>query len=32
MPVLTKKVNTIVASEPEATAKLLRSWLNEGER
>jgi flagellar M-ring protein FliF len=32
MPVLTKKVNTIVANEPEATAKLLRSWLNEGER
>jgi flagellar M-ring protein FliF len=32
MPVLTKKVNTIVQSEPEATAKLLRSWLNEGER
>ncbi len=32
MPVLTKKVNSLVQSEPEATAKLLRSWLNEGER
>jgi flagellar M-ring protein FliF len=32
MPVLTKKANAIVQSEPEAAARLLRSWLGEDER
>ena len=32
MPVLTKKANAIVQNEPEAAARLLRSWLAEGER
>jgi flagellar M-ring protein FliF len=32
MPVLAKKANAIVQSEPEAAAKLLRSWLGDEER
>jgi flagellar M-ring protein FliF len=32
MPVLTKKANAIVQNEPEAAARLLRSWIAEGER
>jgi flagellar M-ring protein FliF len=32
MPVLAKKANAIVQNEPEAAARLLRSWLAEGER
>jgi flagellar biosynthesis/type III secretory pathway M-ring protein FliF/YscJ len=32
MPVLTKKANAIVQNEPEAAARLVRSWLVEGER
>jgi flagellar M-ring protein FliF len=31
MPVLTKKANALVQKEPEAAAKLLRSWLGEEE-
>lgn len=31
MPVLTKKANALVSKEPEAAAKLLRSWLGEEE-
>jgi flagellar M-ring protein FliF len=31
MPVLTKKANAIVSSEPEAAARLLRTWLAEEE-
>jgi len=31
MPVLTKKANAMVQKEPEAAAKLLRSWLGEEE-
>ena len=32
MPVLTRKANAIVQNEPEAAARLVRSWLVEGER
>ena len=32
MPVLTKKANAIVQNEPEDAARLLRTWLAEGER
>ena len=32
LPVLTKKANSIVQNEPESAARLLRSWLAEGER
>lgn len=31
LPVLTKKANALVQSEPEAAARLLRSWLGEDE-
>jgi flagellar M-ring protein FliF len=32
LPVLARKVSTMTAKEPENVAKLLRSWINEGER
>jgi flagellar M-ring protein FliF len=32
LPVLARKVSTMSAKEPENVAKLLRSWINEGER
>jgi flagellar biosynthesis/type III secretory pathway M-ring protein FliF/YscJ len=32
LPVLTQRVSTMSAKEPENVAKLLRSWINEGER
>jgi flagellar M-ring protein FliF len=32
LPVLARRVSTISAKEPENVAKLLRSWINEGER
>ena len=32
LPVLTRRVSTMSAKEPENVAKLLRSWINEGER
>ena len=32
LPVLARKVSSMSAKEPENVAKLLRSWINEGER
>jgi flagellar M-ring protein FliF len=32
LPVLTRRVSAITQKEPENVAKLLRSWINEGER
>jgi flagellar biosynthesis/type III secretory pathway M-ring protein FliF/YscJ len=32
LPVLTRRVSAISSKEPENVAKLLRGWINEGER
>jgi flagellar biosynthesis/type III secretory pathway M-ring protein FliF/YscJ len=32
LPVLARKVSSMSAKEPENVAKLLRSWINEGDR
>jgi flagellar biosynthesis/type III secretory pathway M-ring protein FliF/YscJ len=32
LPVLARRASAVTAKEPENVAKLLRSWINEGER
>jgi len=32
LPVLTRRVSAVTVNEPESVAKLLRSWIQDGER